>query len=137
MHVFCLIGLDRLVNRAKIVLCSWLPKFCAMYRSIAAHHIQADSNVTNVSTLQSEPVTGRYHVPGTDLEVIVSLENDALTMVLTKANKRVYRVVVEQATMPIENAWLADMFMRDDRVRLGELSAELADYVESLNISQG
>jgi hypothetical protein len=93
--------------------------------------------VTKVSTLQSEPITGRYHVPGTDLEVIVSLENDALTMVLTKANKRVYRVVVEQATMPIENAWLADMFMRDDRVRLGELSAELADYVESLNISQG
>ena len=93
--------------------------------------------MTKVSTLQSEPITGRYHVPGTDLEVIVSLENDALTMVLTKANKRVYRVVVEQATMPIENAWLADMFMRDDRVRLGELSAELADYVESLNISQG
>jgi hypothetical protein len=103
----------------------------------AAHYIQAGLNVTNVSTLQSEPFTGRYHVPGTDLEVLVSLENDALTMVLTKANKRVYRVVVEQATMPIENAWLADMFMRDDRVRLGELSAELADYVESLNISQG
>jgi hypothetical protein len=105
--------------------------------NIAAHHLQAGSNVTNASTLQSEPVTGRYHVPGTDLEVLVSLENDALTMVLTKANKRIYRVVVEQATMPIENAWLADMFMRDDRVRLGELSAELADYVESLNISQG
>jgi hypothetical protein len=104
---------------------------------IAAHHIQAGSNVTNVSSLQTEPVTGRYHVPRTDLEVIVSLENDALTMVLTKADKRVYRVVVEQATIPIENAWLADMFMRDDRVRLGELSAELADYVESLNISQG
>ena len=39
--------------------------------------------------------------------------------------------------MPIENAWLADMFMRDDRVQLGQLSADVEDYVETLNIAQG
>ena len=60
----------------------------------------------------TEPATSRLAVPGSDLEVTVSLEKGELTMVLTKANSRVYRVVVEQATMPIENAWLSDMFMR-------------------------
>jgi hypothetical protein len=39
--------------------------------------------------------------------------------------------------MPIENTWLADMFMRDDRVHLGKLSADVAEYVETLNIAQG
>jgi hypothetical protein len=46
-------------------------------------------------------------------------------------------VVVEQATMPIENAWLSDMFMHDHRVHLGQLTSDLDDYVESLNVSQG
>jgi hypothetical protein len=85
----------------------------------------------------TEPVTGRLAVPGTDLAVTVSLENGELTMVLTKANARVYRVVVEQATIPIENAWLSDMFMHDHRVRLDQLTTDLLEYVESLNVAQG
>lgn len=84
-----------------------------------------------------EPVTGRLVVPGTELEVTVRIEGSELTIVLTKANARVYRVVVEQATVPIENAWLSDMFMRDHRVRLGQLTSDLEEYVQSLNISQG
>jgi len=85
----------------------------------------------------AEPATSRLAVPGSDLEVTVSLEKGELTMVLTKANSRVYRVVVEQATMPIENAWLSDMFMHDHRVRLGQLNSDVEEYVESLNVSQG
>jgi len=85
----------------------------------------------------TEPVTGRLAVPGTDLEVTVTLENGELSMVLTKANARVYRVIVEQATMPIENAWLSDMFMYDHRVRLAQLISDVEEYVESLNVSQG
>ena len=85
----------------------------------------------------SEPITGRLAIPGTDLEVTISLENDELTMVLTKANARVYRVVIEQATIPIENAWLSDMFMFDQRVRLDQLTSDLVEYVETLNFSQG
>ena len=85
----------------------------------------------------TELVTGRLAVPGTDLEVAVRLENGELTMVLTKANARVYRVVVEQATMPIENAWLSDMFMHDHRVRLGQLTSDLEEYIDSLNVAQG
>jgi hypothetical protein len=30
-----------------------------------------------------------------------------------------------------------DMFMRNDRVQLRALSADVAEYVESLNIAQG
>lgn len=86
---------------------------------------------------QCEPATSRLDFPGTDLTVFVELNNGELSMTVTKANKSVYRVVLEQATMPIENAWLADMFMRDDRVQLRALSADLEDYVETLNIAQG
>jgi hypothetical protein len=85
----------------------------------------------------TEPVTSRLAVPGSDLEVTVSLEEGELTMVLTKANSRVYRVVVEQATMPIENAWLSDMFMHDHRLRLAQLNSDVEEYVESLNVCQG
>jgi hypothetical protein len=85
----------------------------------------------------TEPVTSRLAVPGTDLEVTVQLENGELTMVLTKGNAQVYRLVVEEATRPIENAWLSDMFMHDHRIRLSQMTSELDDYVESLNVSQG
>jgi len=39
--------------------------------------------------------------------------------------------------MPIENAWLSDLFMHDHRVRLGDMTSDLDDYVESLNVAQG
>jgi hypothetical protein len=72
-----------------------------------------DANISVASFLMehamSEPVTGRLSVEGTDLEVAVNLDDGELTIVLTKGNARVYRVVVEQATMPIENAWLSDV----------------------------
>ena len=85
----------------------------------------------------SEPATSRLDFAGTDLTVIVALSNGELSMTVNKANKSVYRVVLEQATMPIENAWLADMFMRDERVQLRALCADVEEYVETLNIAQG
>jgi hypothetical protein len=84
-----------------------------------------------------EPAMSRLDFPGTDLTVFVELTNGELSMTVAKADKSVYRVVVEQATIPIEHAWLADMFMRNDRVQLRALSADVAEYVESLNIAQG
>ena len=84
-----------------------------------------------------EPAMSRLDFPGTDLTVFVELTNGELSMTVSKADKSVYRVVVEQATIPIENAWLADMFMRNDRVQLRAISADVAEYVESLNIAQG
>jgi hypothetical protein len=88
-------------------------------------------------TRQCEPTTTRVEFPGTDLTVLLELNNGELSMTVNKANKGVYRVVLEQATIPIENVWLSDMFIRDHRVRLSELIAELEEYVESLNVSQG
>jgi len=84
-----------------------------------------------------KPAANHLDFPGTDLTVLVELHNGELSMTVNKADRRVYRVVLEQATLPIENAWLADMFMRDDRVQLGKLSADVEDYVASLNIAQG
>ena len=89
------------------------------------------------NTLQSEPISQRMEFPGTDLTILVTLENGALTMLVGKAGKSLYRAVIEQATLPLPNAWLTDMFMREDRVRLSELCADVEEYVDSLNISQG
>ena len=84
-----------------------------------------------------KPASSRFDFPGTDLTVFVELNDGELSMTVSKADKSVYRVVLEQATLPIENAWLADMFMRDDRVQLGKICADVDDYVETLNIAQG
>ena len=82
-------------------------------------------------------VSRRLEFPGTALTVIVELNGSELSLTVNKADRRVYRVVLEEATMPIENTWLADMFMRDDRVQLGKLCSDVDDYVETLNIAQG
>ena len=79
----------------------------------------------------------RVAFPNTDLAVQIGLENDNLTVEVVKANTVVYRVVVEQATGPIESAWIVDLFMRSDRIRLADLSAEVAEYLGSLDIAQG
>jgi hypothetical protein len=97
---------------------------------------QRGAAMPNVTRL-CKPATSRLDFPGTDLTVLVELNDGELSMTVNKADRRVYRVVLEQATQPIENAWLADMFTRDDRVQLGKLSAEVEDYVATLNIAQG
>ena len=93
--------------------------------------------MTDATVPRSEAITRSIDFPGTDLTVVARLDNGELTIIVNKANKSVYRIVIEQATMPIENAWLADMFIRYDRVRLAELSADVEEYVDSLNTSQG
>ena len=92
--------------------------------------------MANVSR-QCLPVSNTLNIPGTDIVVQIELLNDELSMTVNKAQSSVYRVVLEQVTTPIENVWLADMFMRDDRVQLGKLSDDVADYVETLNDAQG
>jgi hypothetical protein len=92
--------------------------------------------MTNV-TRPHKLAPSRLDFPGTDLTVFVELIDGELSMTVNKADKSVYRVVLEQATQPIENAWLADMFMRNDRVHLGSLCSDVDEYVETLNIAQG
>ena len=85
----------------------------------------------------SQPVTGRWVIPGTDLEVTTTFEGGDLTIMLAKASARICRVVVEKATIPVEHAWLSDMFMYDYRIHLPDLTSDLEDYVASLDLSQG
>jgi hypothetical protein len=91
----------------------------------------------SVVTRASERTVNRLDFPGTDLTVLVELNNGELSVTVNKADRSVYRVVLEHATMPIENAWLSDLFMHDHRVRLGDMTSDLDDYVESLNVAQG
>ena len=93
----------------------------------------ATSALSQTSASFAERVT----VPGTDLEVLIFLEHDEMTVEVRKASTRVYRVVVEQATAPIDNAWIAEMFGRDDRVRLADLTSDVVDYMASLDVAQG
>ena len=76
-------------------------------------------------------------IAGTDLEVRVSLANASLTIEVMKSEACVHRVVLDHATDPIENAWLAELFSRDERVPMDELAHQLDDYVAGLNPNQG
>lgn len=92
--------------------------------------------MANVSR-QCLPISDRLTLTGTDIVIHIELLNDQLSMTVNKAEASVYRVVLEHATTPIENVWLAEMFMRDDRVHLGKLSDDVADYVGTLSNAQG
>jgi len=94
--------------------------------------------MTEDATVQSGTIEGHVvRLPNTDLEVIVRLENDVLTILLNKAGACVYRAVIEQATQTLEDAWLANLFTRDHRVGLGDLAAEVAEFLGEINNSQG
>ena len=73
----------------------------------------------------------------TDLEIKACLVNAALTIEVLKSGACVYRVVLDHAADPIEHAWLADLFARDERVPMQEIADQVEDYVASLNTSQG
>lgn len=74
---------------------------------------------------------------GTDLEVSVTLANASLTIEVLKSGACVHRVILDHATDPIENAWLAELFARDERVPMDELAHQVDDYVAGLNPNQG
>jgi hypothetical protein len=93
--------------------------------------------MTMTEMRRCEAATTHVEFPGTDLTVLLELNNSELSMTVNKAKNCVYRVVLEQATTPIENVWLLDMFIHDHRVRLSDLTAELEEYLASLNVSQG
>ena len=97
------------------------------------NHQQTDRADNPATPARSQHVT----FPDTDLNVRVTLDGGDLTMEVLKAGTLVYRVVVEQAAGPIESAWIVDLFMRNDRVRLSDMAAEIAEYLESLDSAQG
>ncbi len=74
---------------------------------------------------------------GTDLEIRAQLHNKTVTIDVVKAGRCVHRVVIDDAVGPLEHEWIADLFAREDRVHLGHLTREAAEYLESLNTNQG
>jgi hypothetical protein len=74
---------------------------------------------------------------GTDLEVRARLANTSLTIEVLKSGACVHRLILDHATVPLEHAWLADLFARDEHVRIDHLARQLEDYVSSLNTNQG
>lgn len=74
---------------------------------------------------------------GTDLEVRAQLDGDRVTINVMKSGSCVHKVTISDAVGRMEHSWLADMFAREDQVRLSEIQIQAADYVSELNINQG
>jgi len=74
---------------------------------------------------------------GTDLEIKATLADAALIIEVLKSGACVHRVVLDHATDPMEHAWLADLFAKDERVRIDKLAQQLDEYVGGLNTNQG
>ena len=85
----------------------------------------------------TEAVEQALNFAGTDLEIRASFANACLTISVLKSGSCVHRVILDHATDPIEHAWLAELFARDDRVPIGELAHEVVDYWGRLNTNQG
>lgn len=75
--------------------------------------------------------------PGTDLEIRAKLADASLTLEVVKSGAVVHRVVLDHATDPLEHAWLAELFAKDEHVRIDEMARQLDDYVGGLNTNQG
>ena len=75
--------------------------------------------------------------PGTDLEIQACLANNSITIEVLKSGTCVHRVVLDHAVDPLEHAWLANLFAREEHVQIDKLGHQLDDYVSSLNTNQG
>lgn len=74
---------------------------------------------------------------GADLVIRARLAQSSLTIEIAKSGAVVHRVVLDHATDPLEHAWLAELFAKDERVHLNDLARQLDDYVGGLNTNQG
>ena len=74
---------------------------------------------------------------GTDLEIRAQLRDETITINVMKDGRCVHRLTIDDAMQRLEHAWIADLFAREDRVALSDLSHDLEDYVGGLNINQG
>ena len=75
--------------------------------------------------------------PGTDLELQACLTNNSLTIEVLKSGTCVHRVVLDHAVDPLEHAWLANLFAREDHVPIDQLGHQIDDYVSTLDTNQG
>lgn len=90
-----------------------------------------------MSNRKTDAIQQALNFEGTDLEIRARLANASLVIEVVKAGACVYRVVLDHATDPLEHAWLAELFVRDEHVEMGDLAHQLDDYVGTLNTNQG
>jgi hypothetical protein len=82
--------------------------------------------------------TGQYlRFAGTDLEIRAELNNDSVTIDVLKSGNCVHRLTIDDVAGRMEHGWIADMFAREDRIALSQLTLEADEFVSDLNINQG
>lgn len=74
---------------------------------------------------------------GTDIEVVVRLENESMVIDVNKSGVCVHTVLIDHAADPLEHGWLADLFAREDHVELRDLAKDMDAYLISTNTNQG
>ena len=74
--------------------------------------------------------TGRLPLVGTDIEVVAYREGDALRVVVNKAGLSVFRTTLERAFDSTLSAMRANIYMRDERLVLGEIDPRIEAIVE-------
>lgn len=72
-----------------------------------------------------------------DIEIRAQQEGESVKIDIMKSGTCVHRVTIDDAFDAIENSWIADLFAREDRIALSQLSRDADDYVGGLNINQG
>ncbi|MEM7746692.1 MAG: hypothetical protein AAGB04_27700 [Pseudomonadota bacterium] len=72
-----------------------------------------------------------------DLKIQAQLDGDNVTINVMKSGACVHRLTIEDAVGRMEHSWIADLFARDDRVALSDLTKDAEDYISQLNINQG
>ena len=85
----------------------------------------------------SKHIEKSVKLDGTDIEVQVKLHQAVMRIDVMKSGVCVHSVIIDHAQDPLENAWLADLFAREDHVELRDLAKEVDDYLMSTNINQG
>jgi len=86
---------------------------------------------------QTDAKNGRLRLRGTDIEVRARVDGARLTVDVLKSGVCVHRLLIDDATAPLEHAWITDLFAGENRVELRELAGQVDDYVTSLDTNQG
>jgi len=74
---------------------------------------------------------------GSDFEIQAQQEGESVTINVMKSGACVHRLTIDDAFERLDHGWIADLFAREDRVKLSELSKDADDYIDELNINQG
>jgi len=90
-----------------------------------------------MQNIQTSEPNKHMHFAGTDLEIQAELCDKSVTINVMKSGTCVHRLTIDDAVGRLEHGWIADLFAREDRVALSDLTHQAEEYVGGLNINQG